>query len=56
MGAQRPGGFMEVQMAFVREHGDIWEYRRILGIKGVCGSIGYMLLQRGNESAGDIWK
>ena len=56
MGAQRPGGSMEVQVAYVREHGDIWEYRRILGIKGICGSIGYMLLQRGNESTGDIWK
>lgn len=47
---------MKVQVAYVREHGDIWEYLRILGIKGVCGSIGYMLLQRGKESAGDIWK
>ena len=34
MGSQRPGGLMKVQAAYVREHGDIKEYRRILGIKG----------------------
>ena len=28
---------MKVQVAYVREHGDIWEYLRILGIKGVVG-------------------
>ena len=48
MGAQRPGFFFFGSTSGVCE--------RTWGYMGVRKDIGYMLLQRVNESAGNIWK